>query len=454
MSKIEGSTPQIYNHLDLPSFGLRRYDGETYKAAVRPLTRLEIVQGIANMVDHNPDRLSFSDWLQGENKKILRATKTVAIVLDGRDRSSAQGFLGDMIEATRLVNVLRSTGKAVTIVTPHLDVFQGNADPAIKVLPIPNEVPASPMPTWRQELLRHLHNQVGETPVVFPLNAAIPAFIQIGPNGVIQNIEHIRLAKEAFEPQTNKLVPSVNWGRFGVHQLQAFQLTAHLLGIEGVENWQNFPPAFLHPTREAEHTAKEVIRIYGCFGSRSSKCPPAFLHPGVAASPSKLTKKFYPEQDWQLVLNQLPQADPRPGSITFIEPTDPDQAAMTLRLATTAVEAGLRVAKVPMASIKKRYEWTLGSFIAFLGELSKHKGVIMGCDSMPAGHAGPATGNPAIVLGSHYFDPGFYCPPERALVVLPPVGYFHTSKIEPERVVQAAQYLCKDPQLQGVVGRV
>lgn len=66
---------------------------------------------------------------------------------------------------------------------------------------------------------------------------------------------------------------------------------------------------------------------------------------------------------------------------------------------------------------------------------------------MPAGHAGPATGNPAVVLGSIVFNPGFFCPPEKALVVMPSRSAY-TSGIKPERVVTAVHHVCANPDLQ------
>ncbi len=72
---------------------------------------------------------------------------------------------------------------------------------------------------------------------------------------------------------------------------------------------------------------------------------------------------------------------------------------------------------------------------------SNHRGMIVGCDSMPAGHAGPATDNPSIVLGSQSYNSGFYCPPDKSLVVMPSKGAF-TSSIEPSNVVWAIQELC------------
>ncbi len=438
---------EIEKHLSQPWFSLHLYKDFAFKAEVKPLTWNQLDELVGNLTGGHAERFKYAQWLREENISLLNSNDRVGLVLDGRAKDSTEGFLGDMIEASRMVNVIRSTGKKVIIATPHTDLFEQNGDPDVSIVAIPDTVPASPNPPWDQSLLVYLREAVGNVPFIFPMNAAVPALIQLGQEGTIENSDNISLVKEAFKSngRNAKVTPQI-WGKYGIHQLQAFQITSYLMGIEGSENWQEFPKAFLHPSKNAKEVAKEVIKIYGCFDTYSEECPPIYLHPGVATNGSKLITKFYPEVRWIDFINQLSTARNTGGSLTFLEPTDEQQSAMTLRLATTAIEAGLRVSKVPMASVKEKYEWTLGSFVSFLQELSNHRGIIVGCDSMPAGHAGPAVGNPAVVLGSHCYNPGFYCPSEKALVVLPSKQAY-TSSIEPERVVAAVQYLCEDPQL-------
>ncbi len=449
MAQPENPHSAIEKHLSIPWYALSKYEGEIYKARAKPLRLEELDKVLKDMAGKDPDRLVWAQLLQETNLSILNSTSTVGIVLDGRAKDAPEGFLGDMIEATRLVNIIRQNGKRVKIVTPHEDLFQGQTDPMVDIIPIPENVQASPAYPWRQELLSYLHEAIGDTPCLFPMNATTPAFIQLRAGGTIQNTDSLQLVREAFRPQSKRPLEPSFWGRFGIHQLQAFQVNAHLLGIEEASQWQEFPQAFLHPTKQAQEVAREVIGIYGCFNSAREDCPPVYLQPGVATNGSKLTTKFYPEDKWQEVITQLAVAPHTAGILTFLEPTDEKQASMTLRLATTAVEAGLRVAKVPMTSVKQRFGWTLGSFVAFLSELSRHNGLIVGCDSMPAGHAGPATNNSVVVLGSYCYDQGFYCPPKRALVVMPSTDAY-TSYIEPKEVIAAVQYICKDPNFKNI----
>lgn len=441
--------PNIQTHLGTPHFGLQHYEGTILRADVRPLNKSQLEQALDAMTFNDPQRRQFAEKLHAANTALLKTNKKIAIVLDGYSNSSAEGYLGDMIEASRLVYALRTSGKNVTIVTPHADLFQGTTDKAINLIPLPEGTRGSHIPPWAPELLTYLSEAIGDTPCIFPMNANTPAFLKLGKNGMVRNQESLMLSAQAFRmgPRGTYITPNM-WSRVGIHQLQAIQITANLLGLEKTNEWREFPKAFLHPTIQAQEVAKTVVRAYGCFdcGEERKECPPLYIHPGTAINGSKLTTKFYPEDKWLDVIRKLAHAEYASNSLTFLEPTDPAQGAMTLRLATTAVDAGLRVAKVPMAQVKTRYGWSLGSFIAFLQELSKHRGIIVGCDSMPAGHAGPATRNPAIVLAGN-FDPGFYGPADKALVVLPSKGNF-TSGVDADRVVTAIEYLCIDPDLQ------
>lgn len=451
--KEDEKTPvysEVDRHIGETWFALKPFRKNILRAEVKPLTEGLIDELTDSLVGHDPTRRSLAQQVRAENAALLASTDSVVLILDGRSNGIKEGYFGDMIEASRFGNALRADDKRVVIATPHQDLFQGSTENGVSCIPIPEDIWAAHTAPWTPDFLKYLHDSVGDTPCIFPMNANMPILIQAGKDGSVKNIDLLNLAKEAFRPhaQTMRITPTI-WGKKGIHQLQALQMVADLLGIEEARKWQEFPQAFLHPTKDAQKVAQEVIQIYGCFGNgkQNTECPPLYLHPGVATNDNKLTTKFYPEKKWVSVIQKLAAAPNVANSLTFLEPTDPTQGAMTLRLATTAVEAGLHVAKVPMSSVKKQYEWTLGAFIAFLQELSKHKGIIVGCDSMPAGHAGPATGNPAVVLGSLFFNPGFFCPPDKALIVTPSTGPF-TSGIKPDRIVTAIQSICLNPNLQ------
>ncbi len=445
-----GIKPELDSRLGIPWFSLKVYNVSsfTYRSDVRPLTADEVDQAGRALVSPRSLVAEFTRNLHEINRRILASSDTVGIVLDGRQDGYAQGYIGDMLEATRLVRAIRAEGKKVKILTPHGDLFQGTQDPDVEVVIIPGEVEASPVYPWNSQLLRFINSQVGETPCLFPLNAHMPVLIKIDSNGEIMNTEGADLVKRAVRPdaQRGHIMPKI-WSKKGVHQLQALQTTAALTGFDNALNWTEFPEAYLYPTSDDRFIAQEVIGKYGCFGhySGNADCPPIYLHPGVATNGYKMETKFYPEARWSEVINGLAGVPTVARSITFIEPSDTAQGEMTLRLAMQALDLGLQVSKVPMSQVKLNYDWTLGSFIAFLQELSEHHGIILGCDSMPAGHAGPAVGTPSVVLGSLCYDQGFYGP-TKGLVVMPRVGAY-TKDVDPYDVVTAMQSMCLDRSL-------
>lgn len=416
----------------------------TYQAAVRPLNGSEIEYVInKRSVARWRGRDSFSQTMRLKNQEDFDGSDSLVIVLDGRINGKKEGFLGDMVEATRLIRPFSQRLKEVIIATPHTDVFDGRPDQNVSVLPIPEDIGGVQKPPWDEKLRRFLYNQVGEIPCIFPINADNISYAIFGPNGEIKNESSFILARDAIRYGYQGLdIGPANWWKKGVHQLQALQIMYHLLGGEDAKDWQQFPDAYLYPSDTAVGVAKEAVNRYGCFSSSGRVCPPVYLHIGVATNGKKMEFKYYPEEKWAQVLKGLAENPAAPNSVTFLEPSDPDHAKTALSLAQTAVDNGLRVAKIPTSQL--RSEWTLGAFIAFLQELSRHKGMIVGCDSMPAGHAGPAIGNPAVVLGSPFYNPGFYCPPQRSLVVMPnPSESIFTSGINPEHVVGAIVQLCR-----------
>lgn len=352
------SLPEVYSevnqHLDKPWYSMHEHAENILKADVKPLSGILIDELIGNLVSNDQNRRQLVSKLFAVNTSLLHRSDYIAIVLDGRSNGVDEGFLGDMIEASRLVNALRTNGKSITIITPHSDLFQGTTDPKINILPLPTNIWASHTAPWSQELLSYLHNQIGDIPCIFPMNANMPVLIQTNKEGSIINNDTLTLAKKVFRPDAKvmKITPDI-WGKKGIHQLQALQIVANLFGLDEVRDWQQFPQAFLHPTLEAKEVASEVVKKYGCFdyGSRTKTCPPIYLHPGVATNGAKLTTKFYPEAKWVDVIKGLADS-PHVNSLTLLEPTDPLQGAMTLRLAIAAVEADYMLQKYPYLMLK------------------------------------------------------------------------------------------------------
>lgn len=422
------------------SLSLHSRDNFSYKGSVKPLDSDQLERVTRGLVQWKTGGEPFSERVRRVNRINFGSSERVVIVLDGRYNGKTEGYLGDMVEATRLVRPLRERVKEVIIATPHTDIFEGTPDSNVSILPIPDNIEGIPKPPWDIKLRQYLYDLIRETPCIFPLNANNLNYAILGPDGQIRNEDDFAMVRNVVRPGYEELdINPVHWWRRGIHQLQALQVMYYLLGGDEAKEWTQFPDAYLYPSPSASSVAKDVVDLYGCFATSTRACPPVYLHIGVATNGRKLLAKYYPEDKWIQVLKGLAENQHAPNSVTFLEPSDPLQSTATLRLASSAVENGLHVAKVPMSQLRSK--WTLGSFIAFLQELSRHEGMIVGCDSMPAGHAGPAVGNPSVVLGSPAYNPGFYCPQDKSIVVMPSEGYY-TSGIRPEHVVTAIIDLC------------
>lgn len=432
----------IDRHLTEPYFGLKLHNPKTltYSASVRPL-RFDELKTLGNPKLTLSGLVIYEGEIRKSNRQLLDSSDTTTVVLDARTNVYNQGFLGDMIEASRLVTVLRETGKNVRIVGSHTDIFTGTNDPGIEVIPIPADLPPATEKHWQPELLRYIGESAKGSPVLFPINARLPLLLGINPQGDITNQETVSKF-QGFLKQTSPPpdIKPERWMHRGVHQLQALQITAHLIGLNDVYKWSKFPDAFLYPTESAQKSAEKIVNIYRCFFNGSNHDGiPYLIHPGVATNGRKVDQKAYPETRWRRIIEGMTDKDLSLKSLSFLKPVDPAQGAMATRLAEYAKNLGIKTALLPEQELRSKYGWTLGSFIAFLKELSHRKGVILGCDSMPAGHAAPALDIPSIVLGSPSYNPGFYCPPKEALVVMPNTleGMAYTKDINPLHVIES-----------------
>lgn len=436
----------VDKHLSSPWFGLSIHSSQdlTYQADVRPINQ-EYLQRIADKSGSLGGLKTNRDAIRGANLSLWRSSDVITVVLDATTGTYKQGYLGDMIEATRIVNAIRAQDKKVRIVASHTDIFEGSQDPNIKLVPIPTDIPPATERPWQPRLLRFLGQVTEGDPVVFPLNAFMPILANIDKAGVITNTDMFSELNRVLGQGGHQFgIEPERWWKRGVHQLQALQIVSDLIGIEDVYQWKKFPDAYLYPNSSAKKTARRIVNLYKCFYSPTDHEGVSLLiHPGVATNGRKVELKFYPESRWKKVIDRIPAENLPFRNLTVMKPSEPAQAAIASRLAKHAREVGIKTTEILEAELKKKYGWTLGSFIAFLQELSSRRGLILGCDSMPAGHAAPAVGLHSVVLGSPSYNPGFYGPHENALIVMPnsSKGLAGTKDINPEHVARALDYM-------------
>lgn len=423
-----------FDRSQFPWLSLTKEPGSTsiYRSFVRTLTVGEIERVKMLICAQEPQRRADLNGLEVENKEVLKESRNIGIVLDARARGANQGWLGDVIEASRMIPVLREEGKRVTVFTSHPDMFAGTLDQGVKVVAIPTLLEPALLHPWNTQILRFVCGQADA--FAFPLNAHMPVLVKIDSDGTIKNARTIEVLKKAI--RQNSLWSGVNvtkWSRFAVHQLQALQVFADLLGVEGATQWKQFPNAYLFPDRYGQEVAQRTLENEFSPSTTNDERV-LFIHLGVATDDDKLNSKFYPLEKWEEVLKEVTKIS-RKIPLVILRPNDRAQVALAEILSDIGRDQGLPIYEVPLSRGHQRFEWTLGAFIAYLQQTTKNSAMI-GVDSMPAGHLAPALNIPSVVLGNLTYPCEFFSPEQNSFLIMPLEGYC-TSCVEPADVGHA-----------------
>ena len=439
-----------------PWYPLRPIDRQPglFEAHPRLLGASEIDDVINSIVSKDLRNGVFANDLRERNQSMIDASGgNISIVLDGRSGSiyegsaPTEGYLGDVVEGASVISALSDLGANVTVFTPHIGTITSDESRGIHVEGLPIDMPHQPHYPWTTQTLKFIHDTNPDSAIFFPLNAALPNLISTNDRGEILNIrdlQEIRLAIfgktgvfDADQERLRTIIKESVWSKRGLHQLQALQVSLHLLGFDLDAHVQTLPESYLRPSPQAQQHARALSQELFRDRTSSEDGVPLFVHIGVATGSHKVDSKYYPMKHWKEVMGQLStEGLPISGTIFFI-PSDKKQAQDTMEIAQIAQANGQRVAYMPEQALASRYGWSLGTFISFLQQLSAHEGVVLGCDSMPV-HAAAATGNRTVVIGNRAFNPAFYAP-RAATMVLPSESLF-TSSIEPSQVVRAVAH--------------
>lgn len=414
-------------------------EANIYQTHVRPLTGSEIAKAKNNMVPESG--LPGLDEVCRSNQELFASSKTIAVVLDGRSDYSTQGWLGDMVEASRLVHSLVEAGKEVVVITSQPDIFDSHE--GITTIGIPAEVSSKALHPYNESLLKFSQGKADA--FLFPINAYLPVLISINEAGQVANQATVDTFRNSLDPTGQVKGAGLEvWGQQKIHQLQALQVLSEMIGITAANSWDVFPSAYIHPDANSQFIAGEVIKMCQVNAPEKSnpEAFPLFVHIGTATDHNKINSKFYPEAQWQEFLNLLAEASVPISELFFFRPIDQEQLEVAQRLVTQAQQLKFNVTEIPMSEIQEKYGWTLGAFAAFLSYIQEQKGMMLGVDSLPAGHLAPALGIPSVVLGNKVLDPSFFCPQDNSLVVLPTEGDY-TAGIEAKNAVSAVKILSK-----------
>lgn len=401
------------------------------KPRIMPLG-LKDIDAIFHADDPEGHRRKLVLNIRRANSKILNRCSEVAIILDGRN-----GWLGDLIEASRAIPVLATSGKKVLVFTSHADLMEGMDSENVSIISIPSHIsPASDFLDI-DELVGFIGNYHTDI-LLSPMQAAWPVIMEIEHSDGRTRIKD----KASIATKINAAFPCANsdftaiergvkdvWQATPMHQLQALQALLFLWGLDSVLEWNEFPAAFIKPSIATRRNAAASFAATYRSGSL-----PIIVHPGTSLSkPMKLGKRF-PIASWEATLRCISESftDTEKTMAHFMFYADVEQQGVAERLQSIAVALNLSAEVLKLHTTN-----SLGEFAHILKIASEHKGLIIGNDSMAAAHMGPAVGLRSLVLGNRIFLPTFYAPVDDSLLALPPDGVAETATIPVGEVVKA-----------------
>lgn len=446
---ISGFDTILSRFPDRASLATLNWDSHLYTAQVQSLTNDQLLNGWKDLFLQKKSSFQAQiEWIRASNYQLLKEHGNCIIVLDGRAQPRqdgiipTEGYLGDMLESSRMVNSVEKEGIQVTIATPHPKLFEGAVN--TEILPLPPQITGMPNFPWNDQLRQHISMMYPETPIIFPLNGQFPIVCQLDELGNFSPMsERIERFVDNFVlpikygSDGGKILKPERYAKKGFHQLHALQMNAYLFGLQNT----SIEPAFIHPNQDAQDLAERIVQDAQCFAPVSeddnNNTVPVYIHIGVATGSNKIRAKYYPKEQWMSVLTLAREHLPQIRSLTFLRPTDNQQAKDTIEISRYARELGFRVSEIPL-----HRNFTLGVFMCFLKELQRCNGLVIGCDSMPVGHAASITGNYSVVLGSLAYPQHFYCPENKATVVMPPEHGVFTSTIPPTHIIEAISNQC------------
>ena len=407
-----------------------------------PVLTPEQVQSVfEHLSEGQPDRLVALREVQAANKDILdKSQRVIGVILDARGVDKQQkppkvapdGWAGDTINASMLLNVLQDAHKDVQVISNQPDLFVGNAANGIQ-LPQGDAVwPFGYIPKYAEKrpgFIEFLYQHQGpESVFVAPINANLPWFFRLE-----ERDGRIGFTKESLETflKLQFATTGVRDGNFigiqqGVwaklcHHTQAYQVLAELLGVS-TKDWTQFPPPSIHPSSAALAAGRQQA-------AGLSPTLNLILHIGSNLNVPLKNDKVYSPDKWRQILEAVRDGKLDPGNIIFFQPLRPDQARDTNTVADFA--EGLfpgRVRRMPQERLSG-----LGHLAALMDNV-RDTAVFASLDS-GVGHLASARRLSQVVVSGPY--PMEFYGPRRALVVKPHDGSKRANDVNPEYVAQA-----------------
>ncbi len=382
--------------------------------------RLQLESAFAGLREHNSQLLAGFD-----------ADTPIQLLLDWRKSKTENGFLGDAVEASRLVNAVADI-RPVHVITPEGSIF-GEGRENVQVTTISSDTYEAM--TWKSPCRSFSSNSTFHEAVVtssLPANPliAVPTICtfpywwgeQVPPPTLSEELE-----TRYFKPSTYGYLRLFKcfWqiGELsGLNQVHAHLLWLYLLGV------CDDPPNIQPPSLRMPDTEREIETVIG--GELDAESHLLLIHIGTDGEDHKKWPLHYWCDLIRRVLNELDDV-----ALCLLWPSDCEQYYQSVHLYNCSI--GL--------DEHRTFQFEKSNLSSFIGDLRAVLDyfdvppTLVGLDSFPAGHLYPSIGGRSVVIGNKKRrDYCFSCPASNdSLLVLPGGNRVSANQIKPDTVFDA-----------------
>lgn len=321
---------------------------DTFRVSPPVLTPEQVQIVFEHLTAGQPDRRAALQEVQAANKAILdKSRRVIGVILDGRGidtqhkprRVAPDGWVGDTINASMLLNVLQGEHKDIQVISNQPELFVGNASNGIQLPEGDVTWPFGYIPKYAEKrpgfiefLYRH---QTPDSVFVAPINANFPWFFRLE-----ERDGRVGFTKESLDTflKLQYATTGTKDGNFiGIqqstwmemcHHTQAYQMLTELLGIS-TKDWTQFPPPSIHPSSAAIAAGRQQAQGI-------SQTLNLIMHTGSNLNVPLKNGKYYPPDIWRRILEVARDERLDPGNVIFLQPLRPDQAGDTNTIADYA----------------------------------------------------------------------------------------------------------------------
>jgi hypothetical protein len=378
---------------------------------------------------------AFLSALRCQNMSFLSNTATgIAVVLEGRLSNRPSGYLGDLVQCTRLLTSgMTVRGFPGRVMTSHPELLQQNPN-HFRLDNVQNVSPQSFCDN--NQYWNSIVNLASGYTVLIPTLArcASPLDVRFQIPQLPPNDSGVRVEGNGTDIPYHVIIQKKFWSCGQLHLTEALAAWSMLFG--GVSQRSNavvLTTSTTLPDLTSFRLLNGQIRRDRHRLEGVGQCKVPFLvFPDTAGKPCKT----WGREQWEVLLRQI-AADFRDRIQFFLYRAHPECAHWN-RIRNELVRAGVQVVE---------FGTGLPEIVALIQSMvTQHANVIsLGLDSLPAAHLCPSLGTHSIVIGhkaeEYGGDPFFSAPlsyfGKMSLVLLPDSEPFHAKQVPPGLAVTA-----------------